>query len=87
MSKVTAYEQVQAARDASKISIQTLIDGLTEDFFDCHGDRQRADDPAVIAGLANPVACSISATVMPSSPATNNSPSICSMFVMLFILS
>nr|WP_283557863.1 hypothetical protein [Lactiplantibacillus plantarum] len=52
MSKVTAYEQVQAARDASKISIQTLIDGLTEDFFDCHGDRQRADDPAVIAGLA-----------------------------------
>ncbi|MCG0633560.1 acetyl-CoA carboxylase, carboxyl transferase subunit alpha [Lactiplantibacillus plantarum] len=52
MSKVTAYEQVQAARDASKISIQTLIDGLTEDFFYCHGDRQRADDPAVIAGLA-----------------------------------
>ncbi len=33
MSKVTAYEQVQAARDASKISIQTLIDGLTEVFF------------------------------------------------------
>ena len=46
MSKVTAYEQVQAARDASKISIQTLIDGLTEDFFDCHGDRQRESSSA-----------------------------------------
>ncbi|ALO04112.1 acetyl-CoA carboxylase carboxyl transferase subunit alpha [Lactiplantibacillus paraplantarum] len=52
MSKTTAYEQVQAARAVNKISIQMLIDGLTEDFFDCHGDRQRADDPAVIAGLA-----------------------------------
>ncbi|EIW13957.1 acetyl-CoA carboxylase [Lactiplantibacillus plantarum EGD-AQ4] len=52
MTEATAYEQVQAARAADKISVQTLIDGLTEDFFALHGDRQRADDPAVIAGLA-----------------------------------
>ncbi|WP_047999624.1 acetyl-CoA carboxylase carboxyltransferase subunit alpha [Lactiplantibacillus herbarum] len=52
MNKATAYQQVQAARSANKISIQELIDGLTEDFFELHGDRQRDDDPAVIAGLA-----------------------------------
>ncbi|MDO7804246.1 carboxyltransferase subunit alpha [Lactiplantibacillus pentosus] len=52
MADTTAYEQVQAARSTDKISIEALIDGLTEDFFACHGDRQRADDPAVIAGLA-----------------------------------
>lgn len=52
MTEATAYEQVQAARAADKISVQTLIDGLTEDFFALHGDRQRADDPAVVAGLA-----------------------------------
>jgi len=52
MNKATAYQQVQAARSADKISVRELIDGLTEDFFELHGDRQRGDDEAVITGLA-----------------------------------
>ena len=50
-SSLTAYERVLAARKASKISIQTLINGLCDDFMAFHGDRAAGDDPAVIGGI------------------------------------
>ncbi|WP_318766273.1 carboxyltransferase subunit alpha [Lactiplantibacillus carotarum] len=52
MLKTSAYQQVLAARATTKVSIQTLINGLTLDFFELHGDRQAGDDPAVVTGLA-----------------------------------
>lgn len=47
-----AYDQVLAARSSAKISIQALIQGVFDDFYELHGDRYYGDDPAVIGGLA-----------------------------------
>ncbi|CAM3096122.1 acetyl-CoA carboxylase carboxyltransferase subunit alpha [Lactiplantibacillus plajomi] len=52
MTKRTAYQQVRAARRTDKIGLSALIKGLTTDWFELHGDRERGDDPAVVAGLA-----------------------------------
>ncbi|MCI5775807.1 MAG: acetyl-CoA carboxylase carboxyl transferase subunit alpha [Aerococcus sp.] len=45
------YQKVLAARSHEKISIQDLIDGLIDHFFELHGDRAYADDEAVIGGI------------------------------------
>lgn len=47
-----AYDQVLAARSSEKISIQALIKGVFDDFYELHGDHYYGDDPAVIGGLA-----------------------------------
>ncbi|XIF19454.1 MAG: acetyl-CoA carboxylase carboxyl transferase subunit alpha [Acetilactobacillus jinshanensis] len=46
-----AYDRVLAARSKNKVSIQKLINGITEDFVELHGDRAYQDDPAVIGGI------------------------------------
>lgn len=46
-----AYDRVLAARSADKISIQSLVAGITDDFMELHGDRAYSDDPAVYAGI------------------------------------
>ncbi|MFB9770516.1 carboxyl transferase domain-containing protein [Lactiplantibacillus modestisalitolerans] len=51
MVKRTAYQQVQAARRTDKMQLTALITGLTSTWFELHGDRERGDDPAVVAGL------------------------------------
>lgn len=46
-----AYDKVCAARSREKIPTQALIHQLVDHFFELHGDRAYADDPAVIGGL------------------------------------
>ncbi|ANZ57808.1 acetyl-CoA carboxylase carboxyl transferase subunit alpha [Fructilactobacillus lindneri] len=53
MSKDTAFNRVLQARSKDKISIKALIDGITDDFIELHGDRAYGDDPAVYAGIGS----------------------------------
>ncbi len=48
----TPAQVVAAARSQSKITTSELIKYLFDDFFELHGDRQGADDPAIVGGLA-----------------------------------
>lgn len=50
--KKTAGQIVAAARAAEKITAKELINGLFDDFFEMHGDRNHEDDPAIIGGVA-----------------------------------
>lgn len=49
---MTAYEQVKAARQTGRATGLTFIQGVFDGFFELHGDRRYADDPAVVGGLA-----------------------------------
>ena len=51
MADKTAYQRVKAARRPDKITTAELINHLTSDFFEQHGDRLEADDPAIIGGI------------------------------------
>src|SRR5215207_2265395 len=51
MSK-TAMERVQTARHPERPYTLDLLNSIFEDFFEIHGDRRFADDPALIAGFA-----------------------------------
>lgn len=48
----SAWESVQLARNTRRPTAQTYLRGITEKFFELHGDRAFADDPAIVAGLA-----------------------------------
>lgn len=48
----TSAQVVAAARSQAKITTPELIEHLFDDFFELHGDRQGADDPAIVGGLA-----------------------------------
>ena len=48
----TPAQVVAAARSQAKITTPELIEHLFDDFFELHGDRQGADDPAIVVGLA-----------------------------------
>ena len=48
----TPAQVVAAARSQAKITTPELIENLFDDFFELHGDRQGADDPAIVGGLA-----------------------------------
>ena len=47
----SAAEVVKAARSEDKITAPELIKGIFDDFFELHGDRTGADDPAIIGGI------------------------------------
>ncbi|MFH0993404.1 MAG: acetyl-CoA carboxylase carboxyltransferase subunit alpha [bacterium] len=47
-----AWEKVKLARHPKRPTAVTLIKRLFPDFLELHGDRQFADDPAIIGGLA-----------------------------------
>ncbi len=51
MSKPTAWDKVVNARAAGKIGVDDLINGITDDFMELHGDRAYGDDPAVYGGI------------------------------------
>lgn len=51
-SDKTPAQVVAAARAQNKITTTELISNLFDDFFELHGDRQGADDPAIVGGLA-----------------------------------
>ncbi len=51
MSK-TAYERVKLARDSKRPTGLDYIKNIFKDFFEFHGDRRYADDPAIVGGIA-----------------------------------
>ncbi|MGM9628772.1 MAG: acetyl-CoA carboxylase carboxyltransferase subunit alpha [Faecousia sp.] len=51
MSK-TAYDRVKIARDPKRPTGMDYIGGIFTGFFELHGDRRYADDPAIVGGLA-----------------------------------
>ncbi|AXY25206.1 acetyl-CoA carboxylase carboxyl transferase subunit alpha [Suicoccus acidiformans] len=46
-----AYHTVQKARDVHRVSTLEIIDALTENFIEFHGDRVAGDDKAIIGGI------------------------------------
>lgn len=46
-----AMETVRAARASDKLSAHYLRAHLFSDFVELHGDRQGADDPAIVGGI------------------------------------
>ncbi|MEY8736975.1 carboxyltransferase subunit alpha [Lactobacillus sp. AN1001] len=55
----TPAQTVAAARSQAKITTPELIEHLFDDFFELHGDRQGADDPAIVGGLARFCGCPV----------------------------
>ena len=55
----TPYDRVKLARDGKRPTGQDYIKNIFENFIELHGDRRYADDPAIVAGIAelggNPV--------------------------------
>lgn len=48
----TAFDRVRAARSNARPIASDYISAMFTDFFELHGDRRFADDPAIIAGVA-----------------------------------
>lgn len=48
----TAYERVRIARGAKRPTGIDYLQNVFHDFFELHGDRRYADDPAIVGGLA-----------------------------------
>ncbi len=51
-SKLTRWQRVQVARHPRRPYALDYIQRMFTNFFECHGDRAFADDPAIVAGLA-----------------------------------
>lgn len=51
MSKRSAWEIVQVARDPKRITSQYIMEHVFDDFMEMHGDKLFADDAAVIGGI------------------------------------
>ena len=49
---LSAWEKVRAARRADRLASVDYIDNIFDDFMEFHGDRQFADDPAIVGGVA-----------------------------------
>ncbi len=47
-----AYEKVKLVRSSKRQTGKDFIDGIFGDFFELHGDRRYADDPAIVGGIA-----------------------------------
>jgi len=48
----TAFEKVQLARHPDRPYTLDFVERIFEDFFEIHGDRRFADDPAIVCGFA-----------------------------------
>ncbi|NNE09329.1 MAG: acetyl-CoA carboxylase carboxyltransferase subunit alpha, partial [Gemmatimonadetes bacterium] len=51
-SKLTRWQRVQLARHPQRPYTLDYVDRLTTDFWELHGDRLFADDPALVCGFA-----------------------------------
>ncbi len=49
---MSAWDRVLAARDPKRPTAKYYIDQAFDGFFELHGDRLFADDPAIVGGLA-----------------------------------
>ena len=52
MSKITAWNKVQLARELDRPKALDYINSLFEDFIELHGDRCFADDKSIVGGIA-----------------------------------
>lgn len=52
MSKLSAWERVEIARDPKRKTALDYIENVFDDFIELHGDRNFKDDKAIICGLA-----------------------------------
>ena len=50
--KMSAYDKVLLARAKGRPTGLSYIEHIFEDFFELHGDRRYADDPAIVGGIA-----------------------------------
>ena len=50
--KNTAYERVKLARDNNRPTGVDYISNIFDTFYEFHGDRRYADDPAIVGGIA-----------------------------------
>lgn len=50
--EMTAYERVKIARANGRPTAVDYISAIFEGFFELHGDRRFADDPAIVGGVA-----------------------------------
>jgi acetyl-CoA carboxylase carboxyl transferase subunit alpha len=50
-SKLNRWQRVQLARHPQRPYTLDIVERIVEDFFELHGDRRFADDPAIVAGL------------------------------------
>ncbi|MEO0136918.1 MAG: acetyl-CoA carboxylase carboxyltransferase subunit alpha [candidate division WOR-3 bacterium] len=51
-SNLTRWQRVQLARHPRRPYAVDIINLITKDFIELHGDRRFSDDPAIVAGLA-----------------------------------
>ena len=49
---MNAYERLCAARKSGRPTARKYIEALCDRFFELHGDRLFADDPAILGGIA-----------------------------------
>ena len=52
MSKVTAWERVERARNPKRKTALEYIDKIFDEFIELHGDRAFKDDKSIVCGLA-----------------------------------
>ena len=52
MSKLSAWEKVEIARNPKRKTSLDYIEKIFDDFMELHGDRQIKDDKAIVCGLA-----------------------------------
>lgn len=53
MTELTPWDKVQIARHPQRPHSLDYIRLLCDDFFEFHGDRRQADDPAIICGVGS----------------------------------
>lgn len=51
-AELTPWERVSISRHASRPHALDVIEAISDDFFELHGDRTFADDAAIVGGLA-----------------------------------
>ncbi|WP_413628201.1 carboxyltransferase subunit alpha [Fructilactobacillus vespulae] len=51
MANNSAFDRVLQARSSEKIQIKALVNGITDDFIELHGDRAYGDDAAIYSGI------------------------------------
>ena len=52
MTKITAWDRVQLARQLERPKALDYINGIFENFIELHGDRNFGDDKSIIGGVA-----------------------------------
>ena len=50
-AKLNRWQRVQLARHPQRPYTLDIVERITEDFFELHGDRRFSDDPAIVAGI------------------------------------